>query len=492
MACQTRSQGEEGDPRTRQGRRKQDSGPTSAHPVELVWPGKGAAFSPAPSREEPDRLEAVVLHGSSGGGGSGSREGGGRLISGDNLSVARSLGAELEGKIDLLYLDPPFATGDDFSAALAVGENAPRSVRAARSSGVEGPAYCDRWVGGAAAYLDMLVPRLLAFRSLLSTHGSLFVHVDRRLAPYVRLVLDEIFGSDQLVNEIIWCYTGPSSPGMKGFANKHDVIFWYANGPRWTFNVDPVRLPYKESTLRNEGRRTGFTTGNPDLVVRLNPRGKFPEDWWMLPVEAPASVRRTGYPTQKPERLLERILLAASNPGDLVADFFCGSGTTLAVAERLGRRWLGCDSSDLAVHTSRKRILGLEGRGPFSVERLLPLQGRAPADPARVHLRWSEPREGLLPALELAGFELKDPEAVPSALRDRARHWSDWIDFVALSWEGKPGPLVPELVTYRSRSHRSLPLSFPGPRGARSGRQTPRMEVVDILGRSSWVNETMG
>ena len=106
-----------------------------------------------------------------------------------------------------------------------------------------------------------------------------------------------------------------------------------------------MRLPYSESTRRNEGKHTGFTTGNPSLVVELNPLGKYPEDWWALPVEAPASGVRTGYPTQKPERLLERVLLAATREGDLVADLFSGSGTTLAVAERLHRRWIGCDAS---------------------------------------------------------------------------------------------------------------------------------------------------
>lgn len=289
------------------------------------------------------------------------------LILGDNLHVLDALWTDLAGKIDLVYIDPPFATGGELQLASRIGEGdaASRKIRAQPS--VRETAYLDSWGRDLGAYLAMLTPRLRRIRSLLAADGSLFIHLDRRAAHHVKLLLDEIFGADRCVNEIVWCYTGPSSPGMRSFANKHDVIFWYARGDRWTFNADLVRLPYKESTRRNEGRRTGFTTGDPSLVVRLHPLGKFPEDWWVLPVEAPASRVRTGYPTQKPERLLERVLLAATREGALVADFFCGSGTTLAVAERLGRRWIGCDSSRLAVETTRRRLLDLPTAEPFEV-----------------------------------------------------------------------------------------------------------------------------
>ncbi|HVR76193.1 MAG TPA: site-specific DNA-methyltransferase [Planctomycetota bacterium] len=343
--------------------------------TELVWPGKyGNGASPDSPERRRISFEAAELH-------PGLLEDPGtawrnRLYLGDNLDVLGSLLEELSGGIDLIYLDPPFATGLDFKAAVEVGEG--RGVRGQdgarlpgsrrrRDGAVEGSAYRDVWGSDPGPYLVMLQERMEAVRTLLAPSGTVFVHVDRRAAHHVKLLLDDVFGPERLLNEIIWCYTGPSSPGMRAFSNKHDSIFWYAKGPTWTFNVDAVRLPYKESTKRNEGRRTGFTTGNPDLVVVLNPLGKYPEDWWTIPVEAPASAVRTGYPTQKPERLLERVIRAASNPDSLVADFFCGSGTTLAVAEKLGRRWIGSDTSPLAVHTVRKRILGIAGRRSFEI-----------------------------------------------------------------------------------------------------------------------------
>jgi len=290
-----------------------------------------------------------------------------RLFWGDNLDVMDAILEEFAGKIDLVYIDPPFATGLEFSFATRIGEGLDGDRRVRVQPAVRGTAYKDSWGRDPGPYLRMLRSRLARLRSLLSPRGTVFVHLDRRVTHHVKLLLDEVFGEERFINEIVWCYTGPSSPGMRCFANKHDTIFWYSSGKPWTFNVDQVRLPYNASTLRNEGRRTGFTTGNPDLVVKLNPLGKYPEDWWVLPVEAPASSVRTGYPTQKPERLLERIILAASRAGDIVADFFCGSGTTLAVAEKLGRRWIGCDSSRAAIQTTRKRLLDIPELRPFEI-----------------------------------------------------------------------------------------------------------------------------
>ena len=286
-----------------------------------------------------------------------------RLIWGDNKVIMSSLLPELAGKIDLIYIDPPFATGQDFSFRTQVGDE--KIVK--QPSIIEEKAYRDTWGKGDDSYLQMMYDRLLLMHHLLAENGSLFVHLDRRKGPEIKLVLDEIFGPERFVNEIVWCYTGPSSPGMKAFASKHDTIYWYARGENWTFNVDEMRLPYAESTMRNVGRRTGWTTGRPDSVVELNPKGKYPEDWWRLHVVAPASSERNEYDTQKPESLLERTLKAASNPGQIVADFFCGSGTTGIVAEKLGRRWIMADLSKWAIQVTRKRLLGIDGCRPFQI-----------------------------------------------------------------------------------------------------------------------------
>jgi hypothetical protein len=188
------------------------------------------------------------------------------------------------------------------------------------------------------------------------------LHLDWHAAAYGRLLLDEIFGPDRLLNEIIWVYHGPS-PIRSAFKRKHDTIYAYTKSKRYTFNADAVRIPYDQSTIKTfkSSTKAGFGK-RPDLE-----RGKVPEDWWYFPVVARLHAERTGYPTQKPEALLERILLASSNTGDLVADFFCGSGTLPAAAARLGRQWIACDSSPLAVNTTRRRLLLQETRSGFSV-----------------------------------------------------------------------------------------------------------------------------
>jgi DNA modification methylase len=406
-----------------------------------------------------------------------------RLIRGENLRVMASLLPDLESVVDLIYIDPPFATGGELTVRTEVGDGIPELRSRRRLPGVERTAYRDSWTGGVAAYVDWLRPRLVLIRRLLASTGTAFVHVDRRSAHHVKLLLDEVFGADRMINEIVWCYTGPSSPGMRGFGNKHDTLFWYAKGPSWTFHVDRVRLPYKESTRRNEGRRTGFTTGNPDLVVKLHPLGKHPEDWWVIPVEAPASRVRTPYPTQKPERLLRRILLAASDEGSLVGDFFCGSGTTLAVAEKLGRRWIGCDESPLAIHTSRKRLLEIEGWKPFEVLRLDPQPNGVPARAPRLDVEWKRAgRRGV--EVILTDYALARPERLSGAERARLAAWSDAIDYWAVDWNAGMGAFRPETIAYRTRARRSLPLAATH-EYARPGRHRVAVMAVDVLGQEA-------
>jgi SAM-dependent methyltransferase len=408
---------------------------------------------------------------------------------------------DLRGKVRLVYIDPPFGTGQDFSLATRIGAAAPGDRRIRAQPAVRGTAYQDSWGRDPGLYLETLHPRLEVLRDLLAPDGSIFVHLDRRISHHVKFLLDEVFGADRCINEVIWCYTGPSSPGMRRFANKHDCLFWYAKGARWTFNVDSVRLPYKESTRRNEGRRTGFTTGNPDLVVELHPLGKYPEDWWVIPVEAPASRVRTGYPTQKPERLLERVILAASSEGDLVADFFCGSGTTLAVAEKLGRRWIGCDASSTAVHIAKKRLLGIPRVGAFEVCGVAAAPARdSPSCRGAPEMRRSScggtrgpgASAELQATLDRAGdrrffvrLEGYSPAAAELALAEVGKPpggWSDYVDFWAVDWGKDGGPFSPGFVAYRTAKQRDLPLEstveeYDGP-----GSHEVRVKVIDVFG----------
>lgn len=262
-----------------------------------------------------------------------------RLVCADNLDVLRRLRG---GSVDLIYVDPPFATGT-------------------RRRSPAGHGWDDRL--RLDAYLEFMRPRLEQMHRVLAAHGSLFVHLDWRAAHYVKVELDRIFGPERLVNEIIWCYSvGGKSP--RAFGRKHDTILWYARGPEYLFYPEAVRIPRRPgSHMKIEpdesgrpvqvkrDRRTGKVYRYPVHA------GKVPEDYWTdIETLNRGDGERTGWPTQKPEALLERIILAASAPGMLVADLFCGSGTTAAVARRLGRRYLAVDVSPEATRVARARL----------------------------------------------------------------------------------------------------------------------------------------
>ena len=278
-----------------------------------------------------------------------------KLIFGDNFAIMSSLLANYEGKIDLIYADPPFFTNRRFSARIGRGEDSRKPEEWKLADG-----YPDSWQN-IDEYLNMLYARLVLMHQLLSPNGTLYLHLDWHANAYARVLLDEIFGADRLINEIIWTYHGPS-PIRTAFNRKHDTILMYSKSKEYTFNVDAVREPYHPSTIKTfaSSKKAGF-----GKIPNLK-RGKVPEDWWYFPVVARLHNERTGYPTQKPEALLERIILASSKPGDIVADFFCGSGTTAVVANRLGRRFIATDSNWRAVHTTRTRLVS-DASSPFSI-----------------------------------------------------------------------------------------------------------------------------
>jgi site-specific DNA-methyltransferase (adenine-specific) len=235
----------------------------------------------------------------------------------------------------LIYLDPPFMTN---------------KVRTEDS----GHRFDDRWAGGIEQYVSFLAPRLEHARRLLAGTGTLYLHIDPRTSHYLKVRLDEVFGPSNFLNEIIWSYrTGGRS--TRWFARKHDVILVYARSAgRHTFNLQ------RDGVFRTDGMNYD-DTGRPYKNTRngrlyFHPDGPALTDVWEIPFLSTVSRERTGYPSQKPEALLERLVRASSNPGDVVADFFCGSGTTLAVAKRLGRHYLGCDSSADAIRIAQERL----------------------------------------------------------------------------------------------------------------------------------------
>lgn len=284
-----------------------------------------------------------------------------RLIWGDNKYIMASLLEEFAGKIDLIYIDPPFATGADFSIKIAIGD----VEWVKEPSAIEEKAYRDTWGIGMDSYLQMMYERLILMRELLSPAGSIYIHLDWRVSSYVRIMADEIFGQESYTREIIWRMGWVS--GYKTMANNwirnHDNILFYVKDPT-NFTFNKKWIPYPPGYERWGGRPKGQGLAIEDI-------------WGIFPGEGINSLsvisfakENVGYPTQKSKGLLKRIIEVSSNPNDLVADFFCGSGTTGVVAEKLGRNWIMADLSRFAIHTTRKRLLGIEGCKPFIVQNL--------------------------------------------------------------------------------------------------------------------------
>jgi DNA modification methylase len=369
----------------------------------LTWPGKQLA------EPEPARLltEALVYPG---GAGYPETKPSDRLFLGDNLGVMAALLPEYEGRIPLIYADPPFFTNRKYPARIGRGEDSRKPAQWRLAEG-----YPDHWAD-LDAYLDFLYQRLGLMYRLLAPNGTLYLHLDWHAGAYARLLLDELFGPDHLLNEIVWVYHGPS-PIRSAFNRKHDTLLAYVKGPDYIFNAEAVREPYNPNTIKTfeSSPKAGFGKV-PDLK-----RGKVPEDWWYFPVVARLHKERTGYPTQKPQALLERILLASSNPGDTVADFFCGSGTTPLVASRLGRGFLACDSTWRAVHTSRARLVALPS-APFRLERDSASPFPSAQAPEEIGISLSPDAVRLASGLPLDYWEL-DPAWDGETFRSAAQAW---------------------------------------------------------------------
>lgn len=275
--------------------------------------------------------------------------GAGCLIHGDNLAVMDRLSSAWGPCLDFVYADPPFFSG--------------RTRRGTSGNPGEFP---DRWPGGLEEYLAWLRPRFALMRELLRDTGSFMVHLDHRAAHHVKVELDRLFGRDRFLNEIIWHYTG-GGRSRRYFSRKHDNLLWYRKGKRWTFRIDAVRVPYRETSGY---ARAGIVSATGKRYLP-HPEGTPVDDVWDIPMVNPMSAERNGYPTQKPEALLRRIVNGCTAPRDLVADFFGGSGTTGAVALKLRRRWILCDESRAAIEVTRKRIEAI-GRGRFHPVRPVP------------------------------------------------------------------------------------------------------------------------
>jgi len=264
-----------------------------------------------------------------------------KLYWGDNLHVMRTLPNE---SIDLIYIDPPFFSGRNYNMIFQ-DQN-------------EVMTFEDIWEGGLPTYQIWLNARLVEMKRLLKSTGSIYVHLDWHAVHYVKVEMDKIFGYENFKNEIIWSYQRWTGATDK-FQKMHDVILFYTKGKHYTFNVQTE--PYSEKSL-HKARRTSIAKNGKVIEQSYTDdtsRQKSMRDIWEISYINSQAKERLGYPTQKPEALLERIIKASSNEGDVVADFFCGGGTTPAVAQRLGRRWIASDISRIAIEVTKGRLLRL-------------------------------------------------------------------------------------------------------------------------------------
>ena len=277
-----------------------------------------------------------------------------KIYWGDNLQVMSHLLKDYRGKVDLIYIDPPFDSKADYKKKIKLRGKKLEGDQSA----FEEKQYGDIW--NSDEYLQFMYERLIIMRELLADDGSIFLHCDWHKSHHLRMILDEVFGPGCFINEIVWCYYGPGSPGMKQYNRKHDIIFWYSKKGNWKFNGDAIRAPHDEKTTGNFKaglKGSGFVAGTYELAS-----GKIPEDWWEFAIAGRYpndGIKRVGYPTEKPYKLLERIILGSTNPGDLVFDAFMGSGVTQMVAMQNGRRFIGADINLGSIQTTTKRLLSV-------------------------------------------------------------------------------------------------------------------------------------
>jgi DNA modification methylase len=301
-----------------------------------------------------------------------------KLIWGDNKLILSSLKngplreeIEKQGGIKLIYIDPPFDVGADFSMDIEIGGD----TFTKKPNILEELAYRDTWGKGADSFIAMIYERLVLMRDLLAEDGSIYVHCDWRVNSLIRLCLDEVFGARFHRNEISWNYSGWNKKLSASFEKRHDTIYYYSKGevPVFYSYFEPYNS--KEEYLKTrkqkiyvdeDGREYTLDTregGQRQTRIYIEDsvsRGKVVDSVWRIDKLNNSAIAAVGYPTQKPESLIERIVVASSTEGDLIADFFCGSGTTAAVAEKLGRKWITSDLGKFSIHTTRKRMIGVQ------------------------------------------------------------------------------------------------------------------------------------
>jgi adenine-specific DNA-methyltransferase len=442
------------------------------------------------------------------------------LILGDNKLAISQLLTKFENKINLIYFDPPFATGGDFNLKVFIGEtNQSNSSR----KWINKSAYDDSWKGGIDAYLSFMYERLLLMKKLLADSGSIYVHLDWHMVHYLKIIMDEIFGSENFRNEIIWAYPAASVQTRSFFIRSFDTILFYTKTDDYIFNDDiNIYMEYSDrvkKALKIDDKGTYYHRGGShngkklSQKVYIKKRGIFPRDVWNdIPYVRANTVEYQGFSTQKPERLLKRIILASSNKGDIVADFFCGSGTTLVVAEKLDRRWIGCDSSNYAINITYKRILDI-GNGndlyswkksynkksqPFNLFRIdkkkkvfyIPIEFISSKSNNLEQLNVSKTpffEVGIKKSqnsffIELEDYKIPYKNLILDHIKERISKWSDWVDYWAIDLDYNGKQFSNSWISYRTPKNRFLKLKAGPFKIVSSNRYEIMIKLCDIFG----------
>jgi DNA modification methylase len=431
--------------------------------AEIVWAGKYREGQRVRSPRAVHPIETDEVFGAPGQGSAN------RLVLGDQAHALAALLDEFAGQVGLVYIDPPFDTGGAFDFLASV-PGAPDDAPRIPVHAYDDARGLDRWLAWFSDAVSLL-------GELLADGGSLYVHLDAHVSHYAKVVLDEVFGKGAFQREIVWRigWVSGFKSRARTWVRNHDTILFYAKGGRVrTFHK--AYVPYPPGYVRRDGKPPRGAGYPMEDVWNASENDRLDSIQIMS-----FSGEKVGYPTQKNEALLSRIVRASSNPGDLVLDCFSGSGTTAVAAERLSRRWIVCDSAPVAIHATRKRLLAMPEVRPFVVQRVG--ESTWPLGGVLVVAGWIDGRGA---RLELRSFEMMTQASIPLRTRDAVSHWSQWLEGWCVDWDHQGSALHAESTVWRRSRSGLLPLAATHEYDAPGFRRV-LVKAFDVLGGVSTV-----
>ncbi|MDD3852893.1 MAG: site-specific DNA-methyltransferase [Syntrophomonadaceae bacterium] len=387
-----------------------------------------------------------------------------RILQGNNLSIIPNLIKQgLDAKFDLIYLDPPYLSNAVYKSKILIGQGE-------ESQWLERQIFNDLGSENMEDYLNELLTLFNMIKILLSDEGSLFVHLDWHSSHYVKILLDEVFGRQQFINEIVWCYSGGSG-SRNHFHRKHDLILWYSKTDQYIFN--PQYRPYSEATMQR-----GLTKVKGDRY-KLKEQGALLNDWWtdIGKILSPTAYENLKFPTQKPIMLLERLVATASHPGGLVGDFYCGSGTTAQVCHQMGRKYIVCDNNPIAIQTCMQRMLRIKADPFFLFSALPETCNQLEIGPVQIVPHNEE--------YDRVDIILLNYKPAPVNQNENKLHFTAYIDFWEVGYENEQDTFVS--IVQILRSNRSFDYSLPTVASLLMTANIPslKVKVRDVFGSTA-------